>query len=110
MPSIYLVTESVADMIVHTVLISIIYLYSYLYIHTNTYIYIDIDIYIYIHFSMCFCFELLTLSWATAAMAINQYCRGLSLPVASRSFASLLHRSGISAAILVGRSQNKVTG
>ena len=105
MPSIYLVTESVADMIVYTVLISILYLYIYLYIHTNTYIYIDIYI-----FSMCICFELLTLSWATAAMAINQYCRGLSLPVASRSFASLLHRSGISAAILVGRSQNKVTG
>jgi hypothetical protein len=50
MPSIYLVTESVADMIVHTVLISIIYLYSYLYIHTNTYIYIDIDIDIYSFF------------------------------------------------------------
>ena len=52
MPSIYLVTESVADMIVYTVLISIIYLYIYLYIHTNTYIYI----YRYIHFFYVYLF------------------------------------------------------
>ena len=54
-------------------------------------------------------FELLTPNQCeTAAMAINPYCPGAS-PLRF-SFASLLQRSGISAAILVGRSENEVTG